>query len=225
MTEFETWDSEKFEKHGIDLDAHDHQDVKSRPPILMHLCQKQREPYITFIHACDQRSQGLLSSKHEKLIIGNDEAGVGSPEKSDDTPSSVTVSSSSSTINKKRKSMDKAAYELSDVMNTFMRFCGVEKNTKGVVSKTKKQTTAYAERNEDGNNNSGEERLECLSLKDLHALNDQLKQHFLFLKDLGRLDEEKEQSTLSKMDKIFDVINMKTQGDSDRAVDDSDNNH
>ena len=120
--------------------------------------------------------------------------------------------------------MEIASYELSDVMNTFMKYCGVEKNIKGVVSKTKKQATTSTERNKDSDNNSGEERLECLSLKDLYALNDQHKQRLLFLKDLGRLDEEKEKCILSTMDNIFDVINMKTQGNSNKTADGSDNN-
>ena len=163
-SEFETWDEEKFEKYGIELESYDHMDIKSRPSILMHLYTKQREPYVTFIHVWDEKSQGLLSSKYEKLIVVHNEPGVSSPQNSN-TPSNVNVSTTSTSSIKKRKAMDSSANELGEVMNKFMKFCGVKKEKmSGVASKLKKR---------DKNDKGNDQRLEELSLNELYTLNDQ----------------------------------------------------
>ena len=45
--EIKTWDTEKYDKHGVDPDDYDHSDISSRPLILFNLFAKNKEPYLT----------------------------------------------------------------------------------------------------------------------------------------------------------------------------------
>ena len=67
--EFESWDKCKFEKY-------DHTNISSRPPILMNLYAKQKQPYVTLIHLCDKKSDHLLSSRYDPIKIGMGEPGI-----------------------------------------------------------------------------------------------------------------------------------------------------
>ena len=73
ITEFESWDSSKLEKDNIDIETYDHSDLSSRPPLLIHLYAKQKQPYITFIHIWDSKFKYILSSRYDPIDIGEGE--------------------------------------------------------------------------------------------------------------------------------------------------------
>ena len=66
ITEFESWNAAKFERYGINQDDYDHLDVAGRPPILLKLYAKQKEPYLTIIHIWDKK---MITCCLQSLIL------------------------------------------------------------------------------------------------------------------------------------------------------------
>ena len=121
--EFESWDKCKFEKYSVNPDDYDHTDISSRPPILMNLYAKQKQPYVTLIYLYDKKSNHLLSSRYDPIKIGMGEPGISCKTSNTNTSSITSPSVSTSNTKRKRQNPEKATAELADVMNTMMKFC------------------------------------------------------------------------------------------------------
>ena len=75
-TMFEGWSDKKLETYNFDINTYDHTIVEDRSPNLLVKYSKQRAPYLTVIHLWDKMSDYLLSSIHNKLVIGRGEVGM-----------------------------------------------------------------------------------------------------------------------------------------------------
>ena len=202
-TEFESWDEAKLEKYKVDLTTYDHTDLAARPAILMNLYVKQKEPYVTFIHIWDTKTDHLLSSRYDPLNIGDGEPGM---------TSSSCATKSSSKGNKRgsrKRTSDDAQNEMKDVLNTVLKLCGSSEasrtNSVSSVSNTSNVT-----------NNNKSKSLEDMSLDELYKLMDQYKEHLKFLEQFNRSNETKKENLLQKIESIFEII--------DKKVEDSYNN-
>ena len=195
-SQFETWDTSKYEKYGIDPDNYDHTDVSSRPVILMNMYCKQAEPYITLIH---KKTSMLLSSKYDPLRIGSGEPGmsqsVSMTNTSSITTSSIT-SSSTSNRNKRKNRHEKQTYEINEVLGTMMKFCNTD-HSSSPSGKLKKVS------------DSSEKKLEDMSYNELYELNDQYKNHLKFLQEMDMCDDEMKEDIVSKIKNIFAAIGHK----------------
>ena len=49
-TIFEGWSDEKLERHDVDLEIYDHEELSTRPAVLTHNYTKNQTPFITVIH-------------------------------------------------------------------------------------------------------------------------------------------------------------------------------
>ena len=58
------------------MESYDHTYITSRPVILIQAYTKQRAPFIIIIHLWDVISDGLLSSRHDHVMIRNNEVGI-----------------------------------------------------------------------------------------------------------------------------------------------------
>ena len=183
--EFETWNTSKYEKYGIDPDNYDHTDISSRPAILLNLYSGNRQPFLTVIHLWDKLCDGLLASKHNPLKIGRGEPGVTS-QSSISTISSVNTSTSTRQIN-----LEDSQKSFSSAVKSFMDMC----NTQNGSSKEKRNKEAQDYQNMD--------------IDELYKLVEYQKNHLLFLKEMNMLTESEKTDSCNKIQKLNAVIGTK----------------
>ena len=185
-TEFETWDSAKYEKYDIEEGTYDHTDVAARPAILFNMYSSNRHPYLTVIHMWDQLSDGLLSSKHNPLRIGRGEPGI-----SPTSCSTLTSASSSNQTGNKRKVLDESAQSVTECMKTFIDMCSSNSTSKD--TKSKKLC-----------------KVDDMNVEQLYKLMDQQKNHLTFMTEIGSLSDKEKQESITQIKKLNVLIMDKT---------------
>ena len=95
-TLFEGWSDRKLDKDNVDIDDYDHSNRGARPPILFVGYCTQTVPYFTVIHLWDKKSDYLLSSRYDPLVIGQVEIVVTISSSQESVARSGSVSSAKS---------------------------------------------------------------------------------------------------------------------------------
>ena len=182
--EFETWDTSKYEKYGINPDTYNHSDIASRPAVLMNLYSGNRQPFLTVIHIWDKMCDGLLASKHNPLTIGRGEPGITSS-------ASISTLSNTSTSSSRQTHLEDSAKTFNSAMTSFMDMC----NPKKTSSKD--------------NQASQVKDYHSMTIDELYKLVEYQKNHLIFLKDKGMLSNEEKGERVNKIRTINDVIGTK----------------
>ena len=205
-TMFEGWSDEKLQHFNIDVDNYDHTDVANRPAVLIESYGKQKIPFLTVIRLWDQKSDYLLSSKHDPLQLGSGEPGMCDPQEETDTgnPEANSTSSASPKRVKKKRGFEDVETAIGNTMNRMTDLCDTMLQGTQVKVKRVPKPSDYI--------------VDNLSMDDLYKLIEQHKLHLLFLKENDLCSDAKKKEIVEKIEGVFDIISNRTNNSNNNLV-------